>query len=93
MFQRLVRASFGSRRKTIWNNLLAGGFAEGDRGGGLRAALAVVTAIVRSEKLGEGAHEFDAVHTIERAQRVGSVDRIVALHDRRLDPVAVGQEG
>ena len=42
----------------------------------LRAALADVTARVRSEKLGEVAHEFDAVHTIERAQRVGSVDRI-----------------
>ena len=32
---------------------------------------------IRSEKLGEVAAEFDAVHDIERARRVGSVDRII----------------
>ncbi len=44
----------------------------------LRATLATVTEQVRSEKLGEVADEFDAIHTIERALRVGSVDRIIA---------------
>jgi 16S rRNA (adenine1518-N6/adenine1519-N6)-dimethyltransferase len=39
-FVRLVRALFASRRKTIWNNLLAGGFARGDREQPVRAALA-----------------------------------------------------
>ena len=32
---------------------------------------------VRAEKLGEVAAQFDGVHTIERALRVGSVDRII----------------
>ncbi len=32
---------------------------------------------VRSEKLGDVADEFDHIHTIERAQAVGSVDRII----------------
>jgi acetyl-CoA carboxylase carboxyltransferase component len=49
----------------------------------LRAALATVTEQVRSEKLGEVAGEFDGIHTIERALRVGSVDRIIAAADLR----------
>jgi acetyl-CoA carboxylase carboxyltransferase component len=36
-----------------------------------------VTEAVRSEKLGEVAREFDAVHSIERAREMGSVDRII----------------
>ncbi len=48
-----------------------------------RARLAELTAAVRSEKLGEVADEFDSIHTIERAQRVGSVDRIIAAADLR----------
>jgi acetyl/propionyl-CoA carboxylase alpha subunit/acetyl-CoA carboxylase carboxyltransferase component len=43
----------------------------------LRAELAGIRTSVRSEKLGEVADEFDASHSIERAQRVGSVDTIV----------------
>jgi acetyl-CoA carboxylase carboxyltransferase component len=49
----------------------------------LRAALATVTEQVRSEKLGEVAGEFDGIHTIERALRVGSVDRIIAAAELR----------
>jgi acetyl-CoA carboxylase carboxyltransferase component len=49
----------------------------------LRLALADVTARVRSEKLTEVADEFDSIHTIERALRVGSVDRIIAAADLR----------
>lgn len=49
----------------------------------LRARLAEVTEQVRSEKLGEAAGEFDAVHTIDRALAMGSVDRIIpAAHLR-----------
>jgi acetyl-CoA carboxylase carboxyltransferase component len=51
--------------------------------GGLRARLAETTARVRSEKLGEVADEFDAVHTIERARAVGSVDRIIQARELR----------
>ncbi|MGB9372973.1 MAG: carboxyl transferase domain-containing protein, partial [Jiangellales bacterium] len=43
----------------------------------LRAELSALTEQVRSEKLGEVAGEFDAIHTIQRAQQVGSVDAII----------------
>ncbi|MBL8931084.1 MAG: hypothetical protein JNL54_13250 [Kineosporiaceae bacterium] len=46
--------------------------------GAARAALAEVIEAVRSERLGEVADEFDGIHTIERALRVGSVDEIIA---------------
>jgi acetyl/propionyl-CoA carboxylase alpha subunit/acetyl-CoA carboxylase carboxyltransferase component len=36
-----------------------------------------VSEAVRSEKLGEVAREFDAIHSIERAREMGSVDRII----------------
>jgi len=49
----------------------------------LRTALDSTTERVRSEKLGEVADEFDAIHTIERALRVGSVDRIIPAADLR----------
>jgi hypothetical protein len=51
--------------------------------GGLRARFAEVTAAVRAEMLGAVADEFDAVHTIQRARAVGSVDRIIAARDLR----------
>ena len=38
---------------------------------------------VRSEKLGEVAEEFDTVHDIGRALRVGSVHRVIAARDLR----------
>ena len=67
--------------------------AGGAEAASLRAHLGELTALVRSEKLGEVADEFDAIHTIERAQRVGSVDRIVAAADLRpyvIDALARG---
>jgi acetyl-CoA carboxylase carboxyltransferase component len=42
-----------------------------------RAALAEVWAAVYAEKLGEVAREFDDVHSIRRALRVGSLHRII----------------
>ena len=57
--------------------------ADGSDAARLRSTLTVVTEQVRSEKLGEVADEFDAIHTIERALRVGSVDRIIAAADLR----------
>jgi acetyl-CoA carboxylase carboxyltransferase component len=51
--------------------------ADGSETGTLRARLARLTEEVRSEKLGEVADEFDAIHTIQRARQVGSVDRII----------------
>ena len=49
----------------------------------LRAELAAVRPDVRSEKLGEVADEFDTKHSIERAQQVGSVHRIVTPTELR----------
>jgi hypothetical protein len=72
--------------------------AEADAATGLeaaraRSAVAAVTASVRSEKLGEVADEFDAIHTIERARRVGSVDAIIAPEDLRPWVVAALERG
>jgi acetyl/propionyl-CoA carboxylase alpha subunit/acetyl-CoA carboxylase carboxyltransferase component len=51
-----------------------GGESEAAR---LTAELAALRPGVRSEKLGQVADEFDSKHSVERAQRVGSVDEIV----------------
>ncbi|MFL6097174.1 MAG: carboxyl transferase domain-containing protein [Blastococcus sp.] len=59
----------------------------------LRAELATLRAAVRSEKLGEVAAEFEAVHDIERARRVGSVHDIIRaaeLRPRLIDAVERG---
>ena len=59
----------------------------------LRAELAELRAAVRSEKLGEVAAEFDGVHSIERAVKVGSVDAVIAAHELRprlIDAVGLG---
>jgi acetyl/propionyl-CoA carboxylase alpha subunit/acetyl-CoA carboxylase carboxyltransferase component len=47
-------------------------------GGPARARLSEVLALVRSEKVGIVAEEFDRIHTVERALRVGSLDRIIS---------------
>ena len=49
----------------------------------LRPRLAALAKSVRSEKLGEVADEFDRIHSIQRAVRVGSVDRIIPASDLR----------
>jgi acetyl-CoA carboxylase carboxyltransferase component len=53
------------------------GEGDDDERARLRADLADVRAAVRSEKLGEVAAEFDDVHSVERALRVGSIDAII----------------
>ncbi|WP_214404581.1 carboxyl transferase domain-containing protein [Pseudonocardia lacus] len=50
---------------------------DGSESARLTAELATVRPGVRAEKLGEMADEFDAAHSVQRAQRVGSVDQIV----------------
>ncbi|MDQ1292376.1 MAG: hypothetical protein QG608_254 [Actinomycetota bacterium] len=49
----------------------------------LRAELARVRTAVRSEKLGEVAAEFDGIHTIDRAVRMGSVDTVISPEEVR----------
>ena len=51
--------------------------ASGDEVQRVRADLEDARGQVRSRKLGEVAEEFDRVHSIERAQQVGSVHRII----------------
>ena len=51
--------------------------ASAPEAGALRSQLVRLTEEVRSEKLGEVADEFDAIHTIQRAQLTGSVDEII----------------
>ena len=61
----------------------------------LRAELAELRAAVRSEKLGEVAAEFDGVHSIDRAVKVGSVDAVISsreLRPRLIEAVRAGLE-
>jgi acetyl/propionyl-CoA carboxylase alpha subunit/acetyl-CoA carboxylase carboxyltransferase component len=63
------------------------------KGGASRLRLAEIMSLVRAEKVGEVAEEFDAIHTVERALRVGSLDRIIAPEELRpylVDAVARG---
>ncbi len=54
---------------------------------GLRARLEETRAAVRSEKLGEVAEEFDRIHSVHRAQEVGSIHHI--LPPERLRPYLI----
>ncbi|MET0908493.1 MAG: hypothetical protein ABWZ99_03415, partial [Ilumatobacteraceae bacterium] len=58
-----------------------------------RADLARTLDLVRTEKLGEVAAEFDAIHTVERAKAVGSVHRIIAAADLRPELIAAVERG
>ena len=52
-------------------------------GDAARVALAEIIAQVRSRKLGEVGDEFDKIHSVERALKVHSLDRIIAAKDLR----------
>lgn len=52
-------------------------------GGAARARFNELLAVVRSEKVGEVGEEFDRTHSVERARKVGSIDRIIAARDLR----------
>ncbi|WP_187361522.1 carboxyl transferase domain-containing protein [Phytoactinopolyspora mesophila] len=67
--------------------------AEGAERGALVTRLADVRASVRAEKLGEVATEFDTVHSIQRAQRIGSVDEIIRPEDLRPRIIAAVERG
>jgi acetyl-CoA carboxylase carboxyltransferase component len=54
-----------------------------DRAAALRAALEQLTHQVALERHGEAARAFDAVHTVERARAVGSLDEILPVADLR----------
>jgi acetyl-CoA carboxylase carboxyltransferase component len=50
---------------------------------GNKQGLADLIAAVRSEKLGEVGDEYDTVHSVERALKMESLDRIIAPRDLR----------
>jgi len=49
----------------------------------LKARLGETMRVVRSEKLGEVADDFDRIHSVERALEVGSLDRILPAKELR----------
>ena len=55
--------------------------------------LAQLRSGVRSEKLGEVATEFDGVHSIERAVKVGSVDAVIRAAELRPELIAAIDHG
>jgi acetyl-CoA carboxylase carboxyltransferase component len=57
------------------------------------AELSAVREAVRTEKLGEIAAEFDAIHSVQRAKDVGSVDRIIAAAELRPELIAAVERG
>jgi len=64
-----------------------------DRGGPeerprLREHYGRVFAEIQAEKQGEVAHEFDTVHSVDRACEVGSLDGIVGAHELRAKLIA-----
>jgi acetyl-CoA carboxylase carboxyltransferase component len=61
--------------------------ANGAQSAALRLRLSEVTAMVRSEKVGEVASQFDAMHDVRRAQRVGSIDHVIP--SERLRPYLI----
>ncbi len=58
-----------------------------------RADLSTTIDVVRTEKLGEVAAEFDATHSVERAKAVGSVHKIIAAADLRPELIAAVERG
>ncbi|HEX2076027.1 MAG TPA: carboxyl transferase domain-containing protein [Geodermatophilus sp.] len=67
--------------------------AEGVEQAHLRVELASLRAAVRSEKLGEVAAEFEAIHSIERARQVGSVHAIIPAAELRPRLIAAVERG
>jgi acetyl-CoA carboxylase carboxyltransferase component len=61
----------------------------------LRARVGELLEVVRSEKLGEVADEFDHVHSVQRAQKVGSIHHIlppVRLRPYLIEAIERGME-
>ena len=57
------------------------------------AELAELRPVVRAEKLGQKAAEYDAVHTIQRAREMGSVDAIIPAENLRPELIAALERG
>lgn len=82
VFAREVRARTDNDPRVV-EAVAAVHAADGSAKAEMRSGLARATGEVRSEKLGEVADEFDAVHDINRALAVGSVHAVIAPADLR----------
>jgi acetyl-CoA carboxylase carboxyltransferase component len=60
---------------------------------GLRVKLAATRTAVRSDKLGEVAAEFEAIHNVERARQMGSVHSIIPAAELRPSIVTAVERG
>jgi acetyl-CoA carboxylase carboxyltransferase component len=67
--------------------------AEGAERGRLRSERETAWTAVRSEKLGQLAAEFDAIHSVTRAVEVGSVDRVIPATALRADLIETVERG
>jgi acetyl/propionyl-CoA carboxylase alpha subunit/acetyl-CoA carboxylase carboxyltransferase component len=67
--------------------------ADGAERASLVTDLTQMRSTVRSEKLGEVAAEFDGIHSIERAVKVGSVDAVIRAAELRPQLVAAIERG
>ncbi len=85
-----TRTSADPRVRALERFLASAGEVERAR---QRAELTELRAAVRAEKLREVAAEFDAVHSIERAVQVGSVDAIIPAEQLRPELVAAVERG
>ncbi|HET9655776.1 MAG TPA: carboxyl transferase domain-containing protein [Kineosporiaceae bacterium] len=85
-----ARTSSDPRVRALERRLAEAGDLERAR---LRAELTELRTAVRSEKLGEVAAEFDGVHSIDRAVKVGSVDAVISpaeLRPKLIEAVRTG---
>ncbi len=85
-----ARTSADPRVRALERFLASAGEVERAR---QRTELGELRAAVRAEKLREVAAEFDAVHSIERAVRVGSVDAIIPAAELRPQLIAAVERG
>jgi acetyl/propionyl-CoA carboxylase alpha subunit/acetyl-CoA carboxylase carboxyltransferase component len=75
-----TRTRKDARLLALEQQIAAAGEAEKRR---LRGRYTELRKIVRSEKLGEVAEEFDRIHSVQRALKVGSLDRIIPALELR----------
>jgi len=69
-----VRMKADPRIKDLQEHLAQ---AQGTQKAALQNRLNEATAMVHSEKVGEVASEFDHIHNVQRARRVGSIDHVI----------------
>jgi len=89
VFSRQVDASTAADSRVTGLEARLATTPEPDKKAELSGELAEVRARVRAEKLSALAAEFDAIHSIQRAVQVGSVDAVITA--AQLRPVIAGQ--